>query len=250
MSGVGDVFAADILYHDPCYKVYFNIYHKIMITMINLQDALKRKGDAYGGLWADEGVSCIAKEIQLPKPDKFDNIFLSLGGFDMEKILLACLGSYLEPSGIFNVLVKTECFGTNVIKSVISGSHYSRAHTSYSLIHEVLTSMMLKAFFSNYPERQKELEVLQVNCQSKELICEEWNTTKVHADAIPATFEVYLKDRALISELFKYLNTYVSDRFPPSGSSIITLILFGKWNYISPANLTTREVLQLLSLLA
>ena len=75
---------------------------------------------------------------------------------------------------------------------MISGSHYSRARTAHSLIHEMLTSMMLKAFFSKYPERQMELEVLQVNCQSKELICEEWNTTKVCADAIPAAFEVYL----------------------------------------------------------
>ncbi len=47
-----------------------------------------------------------------------------------------------------------------------------------------------------------------------ELICEEWNTTKVHADTIQAAFEVYLKDRALISESFKYWNTYVSDLFP------------------------------------
>ena len=42
----------------------------------------------------------IAKEIQLVKPDEFSNIFLGLGGFFMEKILLACLGAYLEPSRI------------------------------------------------------------------------------------------------------------------------------------------------------
>ena len=92
--------------------------------MINFQDALKQKGDTYGALWADEGVYHIAKEIQLMKPDQFNNIFLGLGGFHMEKIVLACLGVYLEPSGIFAVLVETECYGT---ETVISGSHYSRA---------------------------------------------------------------------------------------------------------------------------
>ena len=54
-------------------------YDAVLTTMINFQDALKQKGDAYGGLWADEGVYCIAKEIQLLKPDKFGNIWISYG---------------------------------------------------------------------------------------------------------------------------------------------------------------------------
>ena len=83
--------------------------------MINFQDALKQKDDTYCGLWADECVYCIAKETQLMKPDQFNNIFLGLGGFYMEKIVLACLGSYLEPSRIFGVLVETEYYGTDVI---------------------------------------------------------------------------------------------------------------------------------------
>jgi hypothetical protein len=53
--------------------------------MINFQDVLKQKGDTYGGVWADERVYHIAKEIQLMKPDQFSNIFLGLGGFHMEK---------------------------------------------------------------------------------------------------------------------------------------------------------------------
>ena len=128
-------------------------YDAILTTMINFQDALKQKGDSYGGLWADEGVYHIAKEIQLLKPEQFKNIFLGLGGFHMEKIILACLGTYLEPSGIFGVLVETECYGTDVIKTVISGSHYSRARTAHSMIHEVLMIMMLEAFLSKYPAK-------------------------------------------------------------------------------------------------
>ncbi len=57
-------------------------YDAVFTTMVNFQDALKQKGDAYGALWADEGVYHIAKEIQLLKSDKFDNIFLGLGGED------------------------------------------------------------------------------------------------------------------------------------------------------------------------
>ena len=100
-------------------------------------------------------------------------VFLGLGGFNMEKIVLACLGTYLEPSGIFDVLVETECYGTDVIKTVISGSHYARARTAHSMIHEVLTSMILEAFLSKYPDRKTEIEALQVNWKSQEPTDEE-----------------------------------------------------------------------------
>ncbi|KAK5886568.1 hypothetical protein CesoFtcFv8_017590 [Champsocephalus esox] len=73
---------------------------------------------------------------------------------------------------------------------------------------------MLEAFLSKYPERRTELEALQVNCQSKDLTAEEWNTTKERADTIQAAFQVYLKEKASLSQSFDYWNTYVSDLYP------------------------------------
>ena len=46
-------------------------------------------------------------------PDQFDNIFLGIDGFHIEKIVLVCFGLYLVPSGNFDVIVeRTECYGT------------------------------------------------------------------------------------------------------------------------------------------
>ena len=61
----------------------------------------------YGPLWSDEGVYRIAKEIQLQQPEKFDSIFLGIGGLHLEKIVITCCGKYLEESGIESVLVET-----------------------------------------------------------------------------------------------------------------------------------------------
>ena len=55
-----------------------------------------------------------------------------------------------------------------------------------------------------YPERQMELEALQVNSQSKELIGEEWNTIKETADTIQAALQIYPKERAMLSHSFDY----------------------------------------------
>ena len=73
---------------------------------------------------------------------------------------------------------------------------------------------MLEAFLFKYPERQTELEALQVNCQSKELTGEEWNTIKERTDTLQAAFEAYLKERASLSQSFDHWNTYVYELFP------------------------------------
>ena len=189
-------------------------YDAILTTMINFQDALKQKDDSYGGLWADEGVYRIAKEIQLLKPDQFSNIFLGLGGFHMEKIVLACLGAYLEPSGIFSVLVETECYGPDTINSVISGSHYSRSRTAHSMIHEVLISMMFEAFREENPEKEIEFGEFMVDCQSNRFNGEVWNATKKKVEAMEDDFGFYLQERHSKSKSFAFWNTYVSQLYP------------------------------------
>ena len=64
--------------------------------------ALLQKNIPYGRLWSDEGVYKIAKEKQLLRPQEIDSIFLGFRGFHMEKVALACLGSFLKESGTKN----------------------------------------------------------------------------------------------------------------------------------------------------
>ena len=153
---------------------------------------------------------------QFVKPDESGNLFLGLGGFCIVKILLACLGAYLEPSRMFAVLVETECYGADVIKSVISGSRYSRARTAHSMIYEVLMSMMLEGFLSKFPEKRMKLEALQLKFQSKELSSEEWKSKKEQCSTIEAVFQAYVKERASLSQSFILVTGthYVSDLFP------------------------------------
>ena len=107
----------------------------IFTTMLNFQDVLKQKNAMSGALWSDEGVYAIAKEIQLLKPDQFDNIFLGMGPFHMEKIVIACLGKYLGCIGIDLTLIETEVFGKHVVENgVMTGSHYCKGKEAMSLI--------------------------------------------------------------------------------------------------------------------
>jgi hypothetical protein len=46
------------------------------------------------------------------------------------------------------------------------------------MIHEVLMSMMFKAFLAEHPEKEMEVERFEIDCQPDKLNSEEWNATK------------------------------------------------------------------------
>ena len=89
-------------------------YDTIHTVMYNFQDVLRQKSQPYGPLWCDEGVYRLAKELQLLDQNRFDNIFLGLGGFHMEKVMIACCGKYLEETGFNPVFVENEVYGTEI----------------------------------------------------------------------------------------------------------------------------------------
>ena len=124
-------------------------YDTVFTCMTNFQDVLKQLGLPYGPLWSDEGVYHIAKELQLLNPNLFQNIFLGLGGFHTEKIVLACLGTYLKESGIEQILVENEIFGPVAVNSVMSGADYALGKRGMSLIAEAMSRLYISAFESS-----------------------------------------------------------------------------------------------------
>ena len=74
-------------------------YDTIHTCMKNFQDVLSQNDLECGPLWCDEGVYRIAKELQLLDRDGLSNIFIGLGGFHLEKVIISCIGKFLEESG-------------------------------------------------------------------------------------------------------------------------------------------------------
>ena len=73
--------------------------------MKNYQDVLTQKELPYGTFWYDEGVYHIVKELQLLKPAELSNLFIGLGGFHMEKVVLSCVGLYLKDIGARDIFI-------------------------------------------------------------------------------------------------------------------------------------------------
>ena len=146
------------------------------------QEVLSQKDLESGPLWCDEGVYHIAKELQLINPDKFGNIFLGLGGFLLEKAIIACCGKYLEESGIDSIFVEHEFFGPDVVTSAMGGGNYVRG---IALISEALQCLQFSKFletvdtsrFSDLFQHIAELQTLFKNInETAESIKSTWES--------------------------------------------------------------------------
>ena len=123
--------------------------------MVNFQNVLSQKGHDYGPLWCDEAVYRIAKELQLQNPVQLSNIFLGIGGFHLEKNLLACCVVYLEGTGVENILVENEIFGPVSVKSAISGGDYIRGKHAMSIFADVLERLQFQMFLESLEQSRQ-----------------------------------------------------------------------------------------------
>ena len=122
-------------------------YEYIFTSMINFQNILLQKSIPCGPLWSDEGVYRLAKELQLNNPDKFSSIFLSIGGFHLEKNIYCLLWKIFRGKWNERFLVENEVFGPKIAISALQGSHYARGKRCMALVAEAMEHLQLETFF-------------------------------------------------------------------------------------------------------
>lgn len=197
-------------------------YDTIFTCMVNFQDAFLQTGQECGSLWCDEGVYRIAKELQLLQPEKFSNIFLGLGGFHMAKVVISCIGKYLEDSGVEHVFTENEIFGPKIVQSILKGSHYSRALRGLSLLEEVMHQLLWKQFLQqqgdslNLTKLFSEVALLQRYCNEKNSRESQSTLEKCKEllhDIIP-TYDKFVAKGEDQSDIFKYWCTFITYLFP------------------------------------
>ena len=130
--------------------------------MCNFQDVFLQKSQSLVHFGAMKVLYWLAKELQLLDPARFDNIFLGLGGFDSEEVMIACCGKYLEDTGIDSVLVENEVYGPENVKHLINGGHYTRGIRGMVIISEVLYGLLLRQFLIEKDENTENQVVQQV----------------------------------------------------------------------------------------
>ena len=174
-------------------------------------------------MWCDEGVYQIGKELQRLNPDGFGNIFLGLGGFHLEKIVIACTGKFLEESGVESVFVDNEIFGTGVVKTVMNGGRYVRGKRGMGLISEALHRLQLIEFIkvtdcSQFQGLLEDIAELQRMFEKEMLhqrkIQRKWREGKEKMSDFTEIFDKYKEEGKLKSEQFQYWNKVLEEIIP------------------------------------
>ena len=211
-------------------------YDSIYTTMRNFQDVLSQRRLQYGALWCDEGVYRIAKEIQFLNQGEFENIFLGLGGFHMEKIVLACCGQFLKPLGVQNVFVANEIFGPAVAENqVMSGKHYKYSRQGMRLFSEAAERIRFQNFVNQLPiEHQQRLKIQiellhQGTNKEKPDVCSDWKNFKTYADKdLFILYQKYISDSEIENDKCKCLNLFL-DKIMPIAIDLTRSFREGNW---------------------
>ena len=190
----------------------------VYTALKNIQDVLKQLSQNAIAVSCDEGVYHIAREIMLNRQHEFANIVLCLGSFHMIKIVLSCIGKYIEGSGAEKVFVENGIFGANVVKSVIAGSHYERSLTGMIMLGEVIERMQWKEFLSNSGNLEKYVDDLAIIQQMKDAFAKhERDKTKEYlknfvedSDPLREAFKNHKIEMATKSETFAFWNNFVT----------------------------------------
>ena len=198
-------------------------YDTIFTTMINYQDVLKQSGCENGPLWSDERVYHVAKELQLLNPKKFENIFLGLGGFHLEKVVIGCLGAYLESSGIQHLLVEERVYGPAVVNYVMSGGNYIRGKRGMSIIAETMGQLQIGSFLESsngeiYSELFRKIDELLLSVadstNNQIQFTSLWSDCMNELDEFEAAFDAFKIRGSAESSLFAFWNNFLSNLFP------------------------------------
>ena len=192
-------------------------YDTIHTVLCNFQDVLFQKLQTYGPLWCDKGVYRLAKEPQLLNGTLFDNIFLGLGGFHIEKVMIVCCGKYLEDTGVDSIFVENEVYGPENVKSVMNGGDYVRGIRWMTISSQVLYTLVFGQFLFQGNDTQQvnqqvtELSQLILNTNIQSLHTE-WG--KLLSKISFMGLQNFRENEKMKNKQFVYWNNFIEKVFP------------------------------------
>lgn len=187
--------------------------HTRLCNLLKLLDQLDQ--DALP-IACDEGVYRIARHIILNNPEKFKGLSLFLGNFHNIKVVLSCMGKYMENSGVANIFIEAGLFGVTVTDKVLSGQHYARSVQGYNWLAGALRKLQLlelktKERLKKYEQRIESILLLKENFQTNEL--DEGlaliNQFRKNCSELMSDFHSFIYSRCKKSEMFKYWNNFL-----------------------------------------
>ena len=194
----------------------FSTVYTIMKTTQKISKSLGQKTSV---VTFDLAIYVKAKELQWRRPKESSDTVIRMGGFHIALNYLAVLGKKYEDSGICDIFVDSEVYGSSTVCAVMKGKSYNCGVRCHKLLMEALVRLQWKVFTDWMGRKNivledvKIIEIIQA-CLSA---CD--NGDDLSADVAPlsstvtplaAQFQIFKKDMCLKSAMFCFWDDYIS----------------------------------------
>ena len=203
--------------HTPILPYPATCYDSINTTLLNYQDVLLQRGQSCGSFWCDEGVYWIAKELQL-LDSKFDNIFIGLGGFHMEKNILGCIGQYLQDIGVRDIFIQSRIFTpTATDNKIMNGGDYILSRSGMRFLCEAISRLRFDEYCkvadisTSVKDCALSLHSLLEKGADETAIKSHWRSFESCFTPFQAAF---ISEKSKKSDRFRYLSMFINTVMP------------------------------------
>lgn len=120
----------------------------VLKTLEISQDIAAECEASYIQITYDLAIARTSYCIQAQESPQFDNIFINLGAFHIEMAFFKALGTFIEQSGLTNIMVETNLIACGSIGGFISGKNYNRCKRLHPIMALALEQLHFESFLA------------------------------------------------------------------------------------------------------
>lgn len=198
---------------------YSTIY-TVLKTIQNMMSCLNQKNSV---ITFDLAIYMKAKEIQLRCADEFKHLVIRMGGFHIALNFLSVIGKKFQESGLEDLLIESELYGSNTTLALLKGKSYNRGVRAHKLIMEALMRLQWQAFCLWLRSEKEKHRLETVNrvgiasdlaqfqaATSLEERVKAYEELCSSIDSLQKLFCQFKNDAYLQSQLFQYWDSYIN----------------------------------------
>ena len=119
------------------------------------QEVANKMGQPFAVTSYDLAVASKAYQIQAIEAPYFDDVFVLMGAFHMEIAFFGAVGTFIEDSGIENILTNAGILAGGSVVGFLKGKHYNRCVRVHNLLATSLEFKLFQKFLCGVSEEEQ-----------------------------------------------------------------------------------------------
>ena len=134
-------------------------YNTVYTVMKQVQVVMAALGQKDCVITFDLAIYVKAKEMQWRREEEFKDTVIRMGGFHIAQNYLALIGKCFEESGLEDLLIESNNYGSPAVSSLLKGKSYNRGVRAHKLVMEAMVRLQWQEFSSWLQQNRSKYKV-------------------------------------------------------------------------------------------